>query len=240
MIAARALRVRRARQRGLTLLEVLISVGILTLVASLIYGAFDGMARSRAGLERMDERYHQGRQALSRMTKEFGSAFLSLHQPPVITNSVHTTVFIGTDGGSQDRVDFCSFSHTRLGRDVHESDQNELSYFVSHDPDHPGKVDLGRREQKEIDNDPQHGGVVNVVAEDITTFDLQYMDPISGTWIPQWDSTQVTAQMNRLPLQIKITLILKGGPANLPITMMTKAPVALLTAVSFGIPRSSQ
>jgi general secretion pathway protein J len=231
-------RIRRAGERGLTLLEVLISLGILVLVASLIYGAFDGMARSRAGLERMDDRYHQGRQALSRLTKELESAFLSLHQPPVITNSVHTTVFIGTDGGNADRIDFCSFSHLRLGHDVHESDQNELSYFVSRDPDRPGKVDLARREQKEIDNDPQHGGVVNVVAEDIDTFDVQYMDPITGTWIPQWDSTQLTAQLNRLPMQVKVLLIMKGGPANAPIRLATKAPIAMLTAISFGLPKS--
>ncbi|HVY48695.1 MAG TPA: prepilin-type N-terminal cleavage/methylation domain-containing protein [Minicystis sp.] len=228
------------RARGMTLLEVLISVGILALVATLIYGAFDGMQRSRASLSTVDERYHQGRQALSRISRELESAFLSLHMPPIVTNSLHTTVFVGTDSNPYDRIDFCSFSHRRLGRDAHESDQNELSYFASRDPDRPDKTDLGRREQKEIDNDPQHGGVVNVAAEDIESFDLTYLDPITGEWLPQWDSTQLTAQMNRLPLQVKVALVLKGGPGGKPIPMATKAPVSILTAISFGIPRSTQ
>jgi len=72
---------RRAHARGLTLLEVLVSVGVLAMVATLIYGAFDGMQRSRVGLSRIDDRYHQGRQALTRMSRELQSAFLSLHTP---------------------------------------------------------------------------------------------------------------------------------------------------------------
>ena len=31
-------------------------------------------------------------------------------------------------------VDFTSFSHRRLFRDAHESDQNEISYFLASDP----------------------------------------------------------------------------------------------------------
>src|SRR3954470_14009116 len=109
-----------ARSRVLTLLEVLVSVAILALIASLIYGAFEGMSRARTGLSRIDERYHQGRSALSRMTRELQSAFISMHQPQLLTQAVRTTAFIGKSQGSNDRVDFNSFSHRVLGRNVHE------------------------------------------------------------------------------------------------------------------------
>ncbi len=180
----------RASERGLTLLEVLVSIGILALVVTLVYGAFDGMQRTRVGIERIDDRYHQGRQALSRMNLELQSAFLSLHQPQLLTASTRTTMFVGTDQGVQDRIDFTSFSHKRLMRNVHESDQNELSYFMGRDPDHADKYDLLRREQKEIDLDPQHGGVVNVLCEDVTVFDVQYLDNTTDTWLDAWDSSQ--------------------------------------------------
>src|SRR5262249_9608375 len=136
---------RRAAERGLTLLEVLVSVAILALIGTLIYGAFDGMSRSRQGLARINDRYHQGRGALARMSRKLESAFISAHQPPLISQAVRTTAFIGHDSSTMDRIDFTSFSHRRLGRDVHESDQNELSYFTSKDPDHD-KTDLVRRE----------------------------------------------------------------------------------------------
>ena len=230
---------RPSSQRGMTLLEVLVSIGILALVGTLVYGALDGMNRSRVGIERIDDRYHQGRQALARMSRELQAAFLSLHMPQQITNSVRTTAFIGTDSGSSDRVDFTSFSHRRLQRNVHESDQNELSYFMGRDPDRSDKYDLLRREQKEIDLDPARGGVVNVLCEDVTALDLQYLEPSTDTWLDAWDSTQPanTGQFNRLPLQVKIRLSIRGGEGDRPIKLMTKVSLGMQIPLSFAIPR---
>jgi general secretion pathway protein J len=231
---------RRHAQRGMTLLEVLVSVGILAMVGTLLYGALDGMQKARVGIERIDDRYHQGRQALARISRELQSAFLSLHQPMQITNAVRTTVFIGTDSGSSDRIDFTSFSHKRLARNVHESDQNELSYFMGRDPDRSDKYDLLRREQKEIDLDPTHGGVVNVLCEDVTTFDVQYLEPSTDTWLDSWDSTQPAAQgqFNRLPLQVRVRLWLRGGEGDRPIKLSTKVSLGMQTPLNFAIPRS--
>lgn len=226
----------RATSRGLTLLEVLVSVGILAVVATLVYGALDGMSRARTAISRSSDRYHQGRAAMSRMARELQSAFVSAHQPLVVSQAVRNTAFIGKDSANRDRVDFTSFSHQRLGRDVHESDQNELSYFVSRDPDHD-KVDLVRRESPFIDLEPGKGGVVSVLCEDIDTFELSYLDPITGEWTDTWDSSQPAAQLNRLPVQIKITLVLNGGVGGQPIRLVTKVPVAMQTAVSFAVPR---
>jgi general secretion pathway protein J len=232
---------RRSAQRGLTLLEVLVSIGILAMVGTLVYGALDGMQRSRLGIERIDDRFHQGRQALARISRELQSAFLSLHQPLQVAASVRTTVFIGTDSGTSDRIDFTSFSHKRLQRNVHESDQNELSYFMGRDPDRSDKYDLLRREQKEIDLDPQKGGVVNVLCEDVTAFDVQYLEPITDTWLDAWDSTQPASQYQyqRLPLQVKIRLTLKGGEGDRLIKLMTKVSLGMQTPLNFGIPRGS-
>lgn len=233
------MRTRRAAERAMTLLEVLVSVGILAMVGTLIYGALDGMQRSRVGIERVGDRYHQGRQALSRISRELQSAFLSMHQPLQIATSVRTTVFIGTDSGTSDRLDYTSFSHQRLVRNRHESDQNELSYFMGRDPDRNDKYDLLRREQREIDLDPTHGGVVNVLCEDVTAFELMYLEPSMDTWLSAWDSSQIAnqGQYGRLPLQVKVTLVLRGGEGERPIKLMTKVALGMQTPLTFGIPR---
>lgn len=223
----------------MTLLEVLVAVGILAMVGTLLYGALDGMSRSRAGIERIGDRYHQGRQAIARISRELQSAFLSLHVPLQQTLAVRTTVFIGTDAASSDRVDFTSFSHRRLARDVHESDQNELSYFMGRDPDKSDKYDLLRREQKEIDLDPTHGGVVNVLCEDVTSFDLMYLEPSTDTWLSSWDSTQPSnqGQYMRLPLQVKVVLVLRGGEGEKPIKLVSKVSLGMQVPLTFAIPR---
>ena len=228
---------RRRGSRGMTLLEVLVSVAILALVSTLIYGAFDGMQRARNGIERIDDRYHQGRQAMSRMSRELEAAFLSLQQPQLYTAALRTTLFLGTDSGQSDRVDFTSFSHRRLLRNVHESDQNELSYFIGRDPDKSDKYDLLRREQKEIDLDPTKGGVVNVLCEDVIAFDVQYLEPLNDTWLDSWDSSSQTSTYTylRLPLYVRITLVLKGVEPDRPIRLMTKVPLGMQSFLSFGM-----
>ena len=135
----------RRRLRGLTLIEIMVAISILSMVSVLIYGAFDGLSRGKKGLGRLNDRYHQGRMAIDRLARELSSAFVSQHVPLVPSLIRSQTVFVGVNSSPADRIDFTSFSHRRLVRDSHESDQNELSYFGSPDPAVPGKVDLAVR-----------------------------------------------------------------------------------------------
>lgn len=225
---------RARRRRGLTLVEVMVSIAVVAMIGTVIFGAFQGMSRARDNMEAVSDRHHQGRAALSRMSRELGSAFLSAHLPPdALTNPTHQTAFMATDSGSNDRVDFNSFSHRRLRADSHESDQNELSYFTATDPE-TGRLDLVRRESKYLDGDPARGGIVQVLAEDIESFELRYLDPLTGEWLETWDSTQMTAQFGRLPAQVWITLAMRGGPEGAPARFETKVPLAMQLPIDFA------
>jgi general secretion pathway protein J len=228
---------RRSTARGLTLLEVMVAVAILAMVAVLTYGAFDGVSRGKKGLGKVNDRYHQGRGAMSRITSELSSAFLSLHQPLTEQQIRRLTIFAGTNSSPVDRIDFTSFSHRRLVKDARESDQNEISYFGSPDPNVSGKMDLARREATMIDREPKRGGEVNVLVEDIESFDVKYLDATSGLWTESWDSSQATGQPARMPFEIKITLVLKSGIEGKPITFNTKMTVPIQAPLSFAVPR---
>lgn len=208
------------------------SIGILALVGMLIYGAFDGMSRSRKTLSSLNERYHQGRLAMTRMARELQSAFLTQHQPLVESQRVRETAFVGHDRSPIDRIDFTSFSHRRIRRDSHESDQNELSYFGSRDPNSRA-VDLARREAAFIDMDPTSGGVVNVMVEDVDSFEAMYLDPLTGEWTHTWDTTQAAGQAERLPLQVKLKLVLNGGRNGERIEMGTRTSLAMQAPLNF-------
>lgn len=227
----------RARARGMTLLEVLVSLAILAMISLLIYGAFDSMSRGKKGENMRAERARQGRSALLRMTRELSEAFLSLHNPPSLAMLTRVTVFTAQNSTPFDRIDFAAFAHKRMLRDARESDQAEVGYFASEDPDVPGKMDLARREQTPIDMDPLRGGVVNVLAENIEAFDIRYLDPLTGTWGETWDSTQTFAQFNRLPLELRITLTMKGLPGNDATVLTTKVMMPMLKPLTFGIPQ---
>ena len=94
---------------------------------------------------------------IERMARELSMAFVSaqLNKSPAL--QVVKTAFVGTDPGKGSRIDFTSFSHQRLYRDAHESDQNELSYFVADDPEDAEPHVLARREQQPHRRRPARG-----------------------------------------------------------------------------------
>ena len=228
---------RRPSTRGMTLLEILVSISILAVIGLLIYGAFDSMSRGRKGEAMRADRAHQGRDAVARIVREIQSAFLSLHNPQSPALITRTTAFVGQSGSPFDRLDFAAFAHRRFERDAKESDQCEIGYFVVRDPDVVDKMDLVRREQTPIDIDPKRGGITNVLAEDVEEFDVTYLDPATARWLEQWDTTQVNGQSGRLPLEVKITLVLKGVPRGPSYRFTTRVMLPMQTPLSFGIPR---
>ena len=234
---------RHARgERGFTLVELLVAIVVLSLISVLIYNAFASMKRSREGIERVDDRYREGRLAMTRMVRELQSAYISLHAPINSSLMIQRTAFIGTTGTPADRLDFNSFSNRRIDKNSHISDQCELSYFGSPNPELSGVIDLARRVSTTLDMDPKKGGRVDVLATDIDLFDLQYLDPLSGNWVDTWDTTQsVTGQPARLPVQVKILLVLNGGSrqgydrGQGTIRLMTKVSVPIENGLNFAV-----
>jgi general secretion pathway protein J len=230
----------RASGRGFTLIEVLVAMSILCSIAMLIYSAFSGMKRSKEGIERVNDRYREGRLAMARMVRELQSAFISAHEPIAPVSAVQKTVFRGTRGSPGDRIDFVSFSHRRLLEDSKDTDQAELSYFTGEDLEHSGRVNLLRRVSPRIDLVPDKGGKVEVLATDIDLFKVEFLDPQTGQWQERWDTTQATEQAGRLPLQVRLTLVLNGGARHSAdhamgtIRLVTKVTLPITKALTFA------
>lgn len=197
------------KRQGMTLIEVMISMTLFAAVGALVYGGFSQTARAKTRLEAQLNRYHELSAAMERMVRELSMAYVSTHYNPMSSLQSMRTVFVGKDSGFGDRVDFTSVSHTRLYRDAKESDQNEISYFVTNHPTGEGKV-LARRMQPRIDDKPQEGGRVEIMLEDVIEFDVRYLDPVNWEWQTSWDTQSGVGQMNRLPAQVKITLTIPG------------------------------
>lgn len=201
---------RKTRASGLTLIELMIAMAILAFISISVYAAIDGMRKSREAVERITDRYREGRMAMARMTRELSSAYLSEHAPIDPSLRVVKTVFKGKDETPIARIDFNSFARRRLSKTERVSDQMEVSYFASDDPDKSNVTDLARREASP-DEKPTEGGRVQVLATDVKKFEVKYLDPLTTNWVDEWDSTSITNAKGRLPLQIKLMLELNGG-----------------------------
>jgi general secretion pathway protein J len=196
-------------KRGFTLLEVILAISILALVGTMIYGGFSQTALNKARIEEDVDHSRVVHMALERMTRELAMAFVSTHVNPSLDLRFQITAFIGKDNGREDRIDFTSFSHRRLYRNAKESDQNEISYFVTEHPDDPSINVLARREQNRIDDDPRRGGKSQILLENVEEFNLEYFDPLLSDWVQSWDTINTLGQPNRLPTQVRIRLAVK-------------------------------
>jgi general secretion pathway protein J len=232
------MRVPRIRERGVTLVEVMTAIVIMAMISTMLLGGLTQTSRNKQRIEQETERYHLIRLAMERMVRELGSAYMSAQVNPSPQLQAVITGFVGKDRGGGDRIDFNSFSHHRLYRNAHESDQNELSYFMARNPnrDVSGYI-LARREQNRPDDQPGEGGDIRIVLEDVEDFQLEYLDPLSKEWQDSWDTQQALGQPNRLPAQVKITLTVahprqhlrdRGGSQ----TFVTRATIQIVHALN--------
>jgi general secretion pathway protein J len=197
---------RNQSKSGVTLIEVMVAMAILALISTLLFTGYRETAHNKKTVEDEMARYHEIRTGLERMARELSMAFVSAQDNPSPALVVVKTAFVGKEEGAGSRIDFTSFSHQRLYRDAHESDQNELGYYTRNDPDDSSKHVLVRREQNRIDDDPLEGGSAEILIEDVDKLELSFLDPLSGEWLASWDTTQGTMQPNRLPSQVSISV----------------------------------
>lgn len=218
----------------MTMIEVMVSIAVIAMIAVLIHGVMDSLSKGRKGEGMRAERAHQGREAMQRIIRDLSGAYLSAHINPLPALQTERTAFVARSSQPFDRIDFTAFAHLRTERDSHESDQAEVGYFVVKDPEVSDKMDLVRREQTPVDYEPLKGGIVNVVAEDVERFDLRFLDPMTSQWVETWDTQQITGQPNRLPLEVEITLVLKGVGEAPDYSYTTKVFLPIQQPLNFG------
>jgi len=197
----------KARQKGFTLVELLIAVGITGIITVLVYGSFASTFDTREFVLKGQERFHTVRVALERMSREISMAFVydcrELDTPT--GERRHKTAFKIEREGKVDRMVFSSFSHLRLFKDANESDQNVLSYYSEGDPKDSSITNLVRREKTKIDGEPEEGGKALVLCPDIESLHFELWDEEKEDWVEEWDCSQIE-RLNRLPNMVRITL----------------------------------
>ncbi|RMG98013.1 MAG: prepilin-type N-terminal cleavage/methylation domain-containing protein [Deltaproteobacteria bacterium] len=202
------LRYRVPAARGMTLVEVMVSIAILAMMLTSVWVSFRG---TLAGMQRTGEvqsKYAMVRTGLSRMLAEVSMAYLSFQRPPGETR--HFTLFDGRDNFDADALTFSAFAHLRLRKDANECDQSVIQYFIEQDPDDPSRTHLYRRETRRLTGDlPERLEDVApafILIEDVEKFNVQYWDPRRLEWVDEWSTMRTDMQPDRLPERVRIVL----------------------------------
>ncbi len=221
---------RTAAQRGLTLLEVMISVAIMVGLFVIIYGTFNSTRKTYAKVTKIQDRWHVVRNGMSRMTQDLSMAYISLNENMSEVN--RRTYFRFTKGDYGDELRFSSFAHRRLYKDANESDQCIIQYFLAPDPDDRDVTSLFRRETRRLANEEPEKipGEAYVLINDVLDIRYEFFDKTQDKWEEDWDTTAVDGQPNRLPHRIRIFLTVKSEIGN-EVVLVTQVAPALTDGI---------
>lgn len=188
-------------RRGFTLLEVLLALALMALVLSLIQGTYSGASRSRALSGAESREVHAATVALDRLVNELASTFTS-SATPFRARATRFVAASGFDGWST--LTFV----TRLAPlpGSLPGGEAEVGYLVERDTD--GVSRLRRRESRDLDGDPEEGGVPYEVLPHVSRFEVRCYD---GTeWLEDWDSAD-REEEPRLPLAVSVKVAWRAG-----------------------------
>ena len=188
------------KQKGFTLIEILVAIAISAVIFTLIYGSF---ATSFAVSDQiMEERefYRTVRLTLARMINEFETAYWNRDE--------EGTLFMGSrfegNGYSRDSVRFTSLSHYRRGGEVRESDLNRIRYYLEEEDDRSTLLLFHEEEVNLFSLTPKTQQVFEL-GEKFKGLQFRYYD--GKEWLENWDST-----INQgLPKAIEIKLFLEDA-----------------------------
>lgn len=196
------------KHRGMTLMEVMISLAVLSMIVVSVWSSFKGTIDGIATTEDMQKRYSIVRNGLARITSELSMSYLSFNRP--LGDPKHYTLLEGRDSFDTDSLTFSTFAHLRIRKDANESDQAVVQYFVMKDPEDSNRSHLYRRETRRLTGDlPERFEdffPAYVVIEDVVSFDVKYWDNRQFEFIDEWRTMATDMQPDRLPERLKITI----------------------------------
>ena len=204
------------KNRGFTLVEVMLAAAILALIMAIVYGAFAGSLKTMEISREGGEVYRKARLILNRMAQEISCAYL-----PNEEISGMQYAFVGEDRAEDDvPQDTMHFSSTALPLRGPSKGLKEVGYYITRDPATDGPV-LMMREDTTPDDRPDEGGTSYLVAEGIWGLDFTYYDDRGREW-KRWNSTS-TIFAGKLPQRVKISIFCKderGEPFSLATTAL--------------------
>ena len=221
----------RPNQRGLTLIEIALAVSILAFMGIATAGTIGRSFDAYEAVTGIDGKYHNVRMAMNRMARDISMAFIAPVQKVRDEDRQWKTIFKGGDESPFDELSFTSFSHRILLQDAKESDQCEITYFGKADEDDSSKINLMRREDWRLDDEPEKGGRVYVLAEDIKDFKLRYFDVKDDDWTDEWD-TEKSEFQGRLPSIVELTITIEDESGE-EVNFVTKSRIFMPYLLSF-------
>lgn len=183
------------RRAGFTVVEMLTALTIGALLVMSAVSATRALTGARQKVDERTARVAEARRALDAIV----AGLRNIRRDPPQQNVPLLIGHSGGRGAGNDSINFHVIDARRVRPDGAESDQQEMSFYLSRPTrQRPVPLLLCRRDHA-LDDHPEEGGIATVVAEHIVTLSFEYFS--AGQWYPEWRSTEP-----RPPEAVRVTV----------------------------------
>jgi len=181
---------RGRNMRGFTLIEMIISAGLMGMILVSGYMCLSAGVASKKLIEARSEATQSARVALALISSDLRMAV------PMYGDFEFVGMRRTVEGADADNIDFATRNYTPRGS--READYCEVSYYLEKDPEADSFI-LIRRRDATPDPEPMAGGSREEIARGVKGFRIQYYDGIE--WWTEWgDPEKKTRGMTYPPL----------------------------------------
>jgi type II secretion system protein J len=187
------------RYRAFTLVELLVVLLLIVLIA----GSATAFMRVVAGAREVSDNRLHGEQEATVAMRAIVTAIRNVYRPVTDNDLLFEGVIERSESLPMSRLRLRTIDRRIIRRGQPESDVHEIEFFIREEN---GRAKLMRRSDPTKNPEPDLGGVVEPLAEDVVGLDLQYLD--AGKWEDRWPDA-----LKRLPAAVNVRLLYRADDA---------------------------
>lgn len=190
--------IRSSNQKGFTLIEVVIAVGILAVMMMMVSSTLSNVLKLKSRAERRAEVRHVLYVAMGKITDDLGMAFMA-----DTTLQGKDSYYLTSFSGEENKMNFTTMSNLHFVKNAKDTDQVRVVYELIKNEN--GGTDLARRQTDHLVPNPDKGGQRYLLIPNVKTFELQYYDSNKKEWEQKWDTDSISSA-GRLPQMVKVKI----------------------------------
>lgn len=213
-------------RRGFTMIEVLVALLIMALMLTSITRMLTTVRTTRDHIHNTQETMLAGPAIVDLIERDLLGLSI-LDRPHHQLLSIRNRVELGLDA---DRIDFVTTTDGKEwevfdNRPV-RADMNEVGYVARPNPEYDEFLELFRREDLGIDNEPFEGGRYTFLHDRVLSLDIQAYgeEGLDADPLEDWGNQEGEEETSGLPVWVKVSVTLELAPRLLREQLVRSSP----------------